>query len=368
MDTTDSSQTSAPTPDRRWIHPLCQALALDRNGPLLVLPDDRLLGADEEGLITSADDGRTWAPTLPARYGQHPREPGSFYLIRTDSGVLVMVYLDLSSYHFQWNEPAGEPEADCRLDLCAVRSLDGGRTWVDRQVLLDGYNANFFGFIKTRGGRLVVPAEHLTTRPGRWIVCSLSSSDDGRTWRRSNWIDLGGHGHHDGATEPTVAELSDGRLMMLIRTNLDRFWQAFSDDGGQSWRTIQPSTIDASSSPGFLMTLRSGRLLLVWNRLNPEHQTAWPRKEPGPFSEVSASWYREELSAALSEDDGGHWTRPIVIARQPGGQLSYPFLLERRPGECWITAGFAHQKGWRDPLPLRLKIREEELLDAASRG
>jgi len=42
------------------------------------------------------------------------------------------------------------------------------------------------------------------------------------TWResistrsRSNLIDVGGHGDHDGALEPTLTELRDGRLWML---------------------------------------------------------------------------------------------------------------------------------------------------------
>jgi hypothetical protein len=153
---------------------------------------------------------------------------------------------------------------------------------------------------------------------------------------------------------------------MLIRTNLDRFWQAISEDGGRYWRSIQPSQIDASSSPGHLVRLQSGRLLLVWNRLNPEGGT-WPRSQPGPASEMSPSWHREELSAAFSADDGKSWTRPIILARQKEGQLSYPYVFERRPGELWIIAGFAFKKGWQDPVPLRLAVRETELLGASAK-
>jgi predicted neuraminidase len=212
----------------------------------------------------------------------------------------------------------------------------------------------------------VASVEHLVRNPGHWVACSLSSDDEGKTWRQSNLIDLGGHGHHDGATEPTMAELSDGRLLMLIRTNLDRFWQAFSDDGGRYWRTIQPSPLDASSSPGCLLRLRSGRLVLLWNRLNPEGRI-WPKSRPGVASEVPASWHREELSLAFSEDDARTWTKPLVIARQTNGQLSYPYLVERRPGELWLMAGFAFRRGWKEPVPLRLRAHEGELLEATKR-
>ena len=347
--------------ETRWVNPLFEPLEVIRNGPFLALPEGRLLSADEESLLASSDEGRTWEVVSPLAFGQHPKEPASFYFLRTRSGVLVMVYLDLVHSEFHWDDERGEPVEPCRLELWAARSLDDGQTWVDRQCLMDGRNANFFGLIQTSTGRLVLACHHLVPHPGRWIIRSFASDDDGQTWTGSNWIDLGGHGHHDGATEPGVTELSDGRLLMLIRTNLDRFWYAFSEDGGRYWRTLLPSPIDASSAPGYLLRLQSGRHVLVWNRLNPEGGT-WKRRGPDVASELPTSWYREELSIAISEDDAQTWSRPLVIARQVGGQLSYPFVLERRPGELWITAGFAFRKDWEAPLPLRVKVTEEELL------
>lgn len=357
----------AAVDDNRWVHPLCRLAPIDRNRPLVVLGDGSLMMLDVQGLCTSKDDGKTWSKPQAVCQGLHPTEPAAAYLVKCKSGVLVVVYLDCTTQQFTWDEKAGEPKDDCRLELWAIRSLDGGKTWIDRQRLLDGYNANFFGFIQTRTGRLVASAEHLVRNPGRWVSCSLSSDDDGKTWKRSNLIDLGGHGHHDGATEPTIAELSDGRLLMLIRTNLDRFWQAFSDDGGRNWRTIQPSPIDASSSPGYLLKLGSGRLVLLWNRLNPEGRTA-PKSGPSAASEVPASWHREELSIAFSEDDAKSWTKPLLVARQKGGQLSYPYIVERRPGELWLMAGFAFRRDWKDPLPLRMCAEEEVLLREAKKS
>jgi hypothetical protein len=106
-------------------------------------------------------------------------------------------------------------------------------------------------------------------------------------------------------------------------------------------------------------------LLLVWNQLDPEGRT-WPRAKPGAASEQCPSWHREELSIAISQDDGGSWSKPTVIARQPDGQLSYPYVFERRAGELWVFAGFAFKAGWQGPLPLRLKLREEDLVRGTS--
>jgi hypothetical protein len=335
--------------DSRWVHPLCQPLAVESNGPFVELADGSLMTVDPQGTRRSQDDGKTWSE--PRRVcegldGLHEgREPASSSIVRTRGGALVIVYLNSTTYNFSWDDKINQPKDDCRLEIWAIRSLDGGKTWIDRQRILEGYNPNFFGFLQTRGGRLVATVPHLVRDPGRYVACSLTSDDEGKTWRRSNLIDLGGHGHHSGAMEPTVAELSDGRLLMLIRTHWGRFWEALSDDGGLSWRTVRPTQIESTSAPGFLLKLRSGRLALVAN------------DKAG----------RTNLLLAFSEDDGKTWTKPVVLARQKDGQLSYPYCLERRPGELWVIAGFAFKKGWQKPLPLRLKIDEEAFLREAKK-
>lgn len=343
----------------RWVHPATRALEITRKGPFVLMPDGALATVDDKGFSLSYDGGKTWSEPVFVCRGINPAEPASYYLLRTRNNVLIMVYLNFEGRKFSWDNERNEP-GDCRLEVWAIRSLDGGKTWVDNQRILDGYNPNFFGLIQTASGRVVVPLQHLVSDPGRLVVCSFYSDDEGLTWQRSNWIDLGGHGHHDGAFEPTIAELPDGRLLMLIRTGLDRFWQAISEEG-KYWRTIQPSAIEASSSPGYLLRLRSGHFVLVWNRLNPEGRV-YEKTRPTPFhSELPASWHREELSLAFSED-GFNWSKPVVIARQPGGQLSYPYVFEPEPGVLWVIAGFAFKKGWQDPWPLALELKVNDFI------
>ncbi|MGC8842826.1 MAG: sialidase family protein [bacterium] len=345
----------------RWIHPLCEELKISFNGPFLSLKDGRLAVVSSKGIRFSDDGGLSWSEPIFICEGINDKEPASSAILQTETGVILFLYLNFSDYRFQWDEERGEPQ-DCKLELWCIRSLDGGYSWIDHQRVLEGCNGNFFGFIQTTSGRLVASVEHLVSNPGRWVSLSVYSDDEGKTWRKSNLIDLGGQGHHDGALEPTLVELKDGKLLMFIRTNLDRFWQAVSDDGGRYWRKIIPSRIDASSSPGKLMRLKSGRIALVWNRLNPEGGE-YPKREFKGGTEFPASWHREGLSIAFSEDECESWTEPVVIARQKGGQLSYPYLFQPRPGELWIIAGFAFKKNWEEPYPLRLKIEEEKFID-----
>ena len=55
-----------------------------------------------------------------------------------------------------------------------------------------------------------------------------------------------------------IVERRDGSLWMLIRTPLDRFWSAFSSDGGRTWPILRPSDIEASSAPAGLIRLSVG--------------------------------------------------------------------------------------------------------------
>jgi hypothetical protein len=338
----------------RWMDPRCAVLPTDKLGPFAELSEGRLMVVEENTTRISQDDGRTWSEPSPIYEGPGPGRPGGGVLQKTHDGVLVYVYMDMETYQWAWDNDRKEPAEDVRLDVWAIRSLDEGRTWVDRQPIFEGYCGALINIVQTRSGHLVVPVQRLLRDPGRHAQCTYVSADNGQTWQRSNVIDLGGHGHHDGVCEGTVVELQDGRLWMLLRTNWDCFWEAYSSDHGLSWRVIQPGPIDTSSAPGYLARLSSGRLALVWNRLYPEGAQDYPRSGgDGNLSDQPASWHREELSLAFSEDDGQTWTPPVVFARDQEG-LSYPYLFERRPGELWITTLFQGK--------LRLRLREADFV------
>ena len=196
----------------------------------------------------------------------------------------------------------------------------------------------------------------IRTNPGHHAVVTYTSPDEGLSWKRSNIVDLGGIGDHDGTIESTLEELRDGRLLMYLRTNWGYFWQTLSDDKGLTWKDFRSTDIDASSSPGLFKRLSSGRLIMVWNRYYPQGKTSY-RLVGGDrnFSAFPVSLHREEISVMFSEDDGRSWSRPTVVGKttEPKTQISYPYLLERTPGEVWLTFPFS---------ALRLSIRESDFI------
>jgi len=341
-----------------WTDPRCGLLPSDRLGPFVRLTDGRLLTFGANASLTSADEGASWSEPRTIYAGKGPGLPAEGGLaLKTRDGVIVYVYMDRSTFRWSWDEAKREAGRDARLDVWVIRSLDDGKSWTGRRRIFKGYCGALINMIQTRTGELVAPVQRLLRDPSRHAICVYVSRDAGRTWDHSNIIDLGGHGHHAGAMEPTVVELRDGRLWMLIRTNLDRFWEAYSSDRGMSWRVIGPSQIDASSAPGYMLRLASGRLALAWNRLCPAGRDSYPRRGGDcNLCEVAASWHREELSLAFSDDDGRTWTDPVVILRVEGGGPSYPYIFERAPGELWVCTRFADKAA--------LLIREQDFVSA----
>jgi hypothetical protein len=127
---------------------------------------------------------------------------------------------------------------------------------------------------------------------------------------------------------------------------------------------LLPTDIDASSAPAYLARLRSGLVAMAWNRFYPEGLSAeekarFPlRGGDRNLSERATSWYRGEVSLALSEDDGQTWTRPQVVMRCASRGLSYPFILERRPGLLWLMTRFNYR--------VAITLREQEFVGPAS--
>jgi len=329
-----------------WIHDKAEDISgVIKGGPFIRLADGQLLTVLDNHACVSPDDGRTWTrhrifeddgPVVTGSAGA---------LIQTcGNGAIIMAFINMNERaNWNWQEDILDSPGAI-LPTYVIRSLDGGRTWQDLQKLHDEWTGAIRDIIETRDGSVVLASMMMRHNPGRHTVVTYTSRDEGEKWTRSNVIDLGGIGNHGGVTESTLEQLADGRLWMLLRTNWGRFWETYSEDEGLTWKAFGVTSIDASSAPGHLKRLHSGRLALVWNRYFPEGKKQYPLQGgDGNWSEVPVSNHREELSLMLSDDDGRSWSDPVVIARitKEDQQLSYPLIFEACPGEMWITTTFA---------------------------
>jgi len=321
-----------------WLEPRVKALPFRPKGPFLTLKDGGILCIQETQALISRDGGATWKGHKI--FGDHKLEARPEQaLIRARDGSIVLVFLDELGRRWEWDNEKNRPVGEIHLYTWSIRSLDEGKTWVDLTRITDGYCGAIRDMIQTESGRLVIPVQRYLPDKVRHATWMYYSDDVGKTWHRTQLLDIEGRGHHDGAIEATLVELKDKRIWVLLRTGEDYLFESFSSDGGMTWSGPAKTKFDASSSPAILKRLASGRLAMAWNRLHPEGTTDDSLRRAGVFTQRKASWFRAELSLAFSDDEGATWTDPVVIARhaKPVGWVAYPYIYEREPGLLWIT-------------------------------
>lgn len=352
QDAPDNALVTKPTgtSDSTWnpqFHPAVHKDEFLRQGAAFAnTPDGRIVRFSAKTTSISEDDGQTWSAPRAVPLGDHTGSAPQ--LAVTPNGVFVLAYMNSAESVWEWDYETREVSADSTLPVYATRSSDEGKTWTEPQRIFAGRSGALTDILADSAGSVILPITGYLRSPSRAVQFVMVTRDDGLTWTE-RVIDIGGHGHHEGAMEPTLVELRDGRLWMLIRTNHDVLYESFSDDGGLTWSEAVPTKISASSSPAVLRRLDSGRLILGWNQVRPRGMTEaeWKTKplarRGGQFGTIAASWHREEFSLAFSEDEGRTWSDPVIVARQPGGWLSYPRLFEPTPGEIKLGLFFNYE-------------------------
>ena len=342
------------------LHPLAQPLGFPHQGPFVRAGDGTIWAVDAPGAQISQDEGRTWQARAlldPARFLAHNERA----LLRTREGVLLYAFLNAKEKVFRWDQAKGGPQEGCRLPVYLRRSSDDGVTWSEPTLLQEGWCGAVRQMIQLRSGRVVLVSQRAEANPGRHVTIIHVSDDLGLTWKTSAPLDLREQGNyagtvpglsgatHGGGIEGTVYEKENGDLKLLLRVPHGHLEELNSRDGLQ-WSVPQPSTLEASDSPATVLRLASGRLAMVWNRYTD------PAARTGR---------REELSFALSHNDGLTWSIPQVIAvhrvksgaREGAFWISYPYLFEAHPGRIWITT----MQG-----AVRLALNETDFLQPAS--
>jgi len=304
---------------------------------------------------TSQDLGATWSEeshvmalspeaggwTLPEALVDSEGEVHLFFLNDAHSGVILTG---------EDQRPKAGRLHERRLDIWHARSRDGRARWEEPKKIWEGYTGALNSVIETHTGRILLPFSCLTNRTwanrgegldtftyrGQFDSTLVYSDDGGETWvwpqvrLKTPTPDIVSA---YGAVEPVIVELRDGRIWMLIRTQQGRFYESFSPDGA-AWGTPMPSAIVSSDSPGGIVRLTDGRLMLFWNNC-----LRYPYAYGG----------RQVLHAAISADEGQTWRGYREVARDPlrnepppprgDHGTAYPFPIALRDGRAAFVTG-----------------------------
>lgn len=266
----------------------------------------------------STDGGRTWSDPQPLKLTNGLDMMGVMdgNLMRLRSGALGFV-------HRARVWAGGGFEADYRAQMHFHKSEDEGNTWSLPVEINPPHQREYITnevCTMLDDGRIIVPVyDYMGPIPASenpkqverfgerfagaarstFSTCYVYYSDDeGATWTRSRNetfipIDKGVEGSY-AMGEPAVVQLKDGRLLMLGRTNVGRFFKAYSDDRGETWH--EPIATDLACPPSPCTIKRippTGDLLVIWNQVS-----RW---------ESMQGLFRHRLSCAVSSDEGETW-------------------------------------------------------------
>lgn len=234
----------------------------------------------------SADNGETWSEPEVIEFIS--REHDGVHRSYAQPGFVDPVRDRLLSMLLVGRLPTDDPlEGMRQWHLWYSVSGDGGRTKaVEEQVIQEGdydhghpcrgvwtgRNSIMIGDstcrpIRTRCGEILVPVQVTPVGPGgeyhnpgggytyhdsavligRW-------RNDHLSWEFSDYLSNDPSRSTRGALEPTLAEMPDGRILMVlrgsndVRPDLPGFkWFSVSGDGGRTWREVKPWTYDDGS-------------------------------------------------------------------------------------------------------------------------
>jgi predicted neuraminidase len=296
-----------------------------------------LAGGDTEpsplnytGVTRSTDEGRTWTPLDTFNVG-FPREgktigQGPTELIVRDGRCTLFFSTHSKHWANDWRS-------------WYLTSDDSFKTWSQPIEVPGRLKERTFirNHIVTRDGRIIVPFQHYIgpedeqdkapldrafTNPRNGV---LISADGGKTWSEHGNVRLTPNDRYFGWAENNLAELSDGRIAMIIRADGlgGLLYYAESKDGGKTWPEF--ASITRVPNPGSKATLYplGGDTVAMLHNPNSKH--------------------RSPLSLWISFDGLKTWPYQRVLVPEssdgPKGRLNYPDGFVSKDKQ-WLHFGY----------------------------
>ncbi|MDB5308992.1 MAG: BNR/Asp-box repeat protein, partial [Gemmataceae bacterium] len=241
-------------------------------------------GGDAEGarnvqIWASTFDGKAWSE--PTVMGSEPGQPcWNPVFFKTSKGSLVL-----------WYKAGPKPD---NWTGYVRRSGDGGKSWSEPEML----PAGFYGPVRAKplqlaSGTLLAGTSIESYR--NWTPYVDRSTDDGKTWTRSNPFPVPGKMRQ---IQPTLFETKDGRVVALMRSSDPRrVCRAESKDGGETFGPAEETELANPSAGIDVAKTRKGDVFLIYN--------------PTPIA-------RTPISLALSSDDGKTWRKVADLDSELG--------------------------------------------------
>lgn len=326
----------------------------------------------------SADGGRSWGavePILPV--------VGPPVIATTPGGFLLDPVTDVLSLFFLVQKvatPGGDfmnpAQNDVQLWVARTTGYDltgrpifGTAQHIPLEVLSSGlpvaWGLSYSNGIRTISGAHLYPVSYMVDSVGTFTSNVLRSTDGGATWSQSATelvLPSAPVGYERGITEVAITQLDDGSILLLARqqdATKHYFVTSTSTDDGATWSTPTDSAILSSNTAAALF--RDGR---------GGHGLTWPGHNG--FGQVS--YYRNNLTAAYSDDDGASWHGyQDLLAASSISHPGWGNINETRTGvnvDSWETPDDGRVFAWGRPTlpPLLMLIDDYDAFVRDSHG
>lgn len=312
------------------------AIVTSKNGTILAFAEGRKNTSSDTGdidlvLKRSIDNGKSWSDiSVVWNDSQNVCGNPAPVVDFTTGTIWLLSTWNLGSDHE--SDIINQTSKDSRR-VFVLYSTDDGITWSTPKEITPEVKQKDWTWYATGPchgiqlensnlkGRLVIPCDHIEAYTNKYFSHTVYSDDHGKTWQ------LGGTTPQDQVNECTIAELSDGKLMLNMR-NYDRTQKSrkisLSTDGGISWGNIfADKVLIEPICQGSLLTHTfadkgSGKILF----LNPANESS-----------------RANMTLRLSVDEGNSWVKSRVLY---SGSSAYSDLTKLENGNigCFYEAGY----------------------------
>lgn len=281
-------------------------------------------------IIRSTDGGKTWSrPEVLIDTPWDDRAPNFCQL--ADGTILC------SFFTYPGPMASDLTRDPARTALTGIiRSFDNGKTWEQEPKVLPVpfvYDATDGPIIELQDGSALICVYGREVGAPNEMVAFCRTTDSGETWELLSTLAT----DHE-MSETAVAQLQDGRLVMIARPEGDIAW---SSDGGRNWTPPQPLGVRLFEPR--LITLRDGTLLCL-----------------------HGSYGAGGLRAMFSTDGGETWIAPNEKYGFPVDPSVYGYgqAVELEDGSVWAayihTGGHSSQDARTEALwSIRLRVRPD---------
>jgi predicted neuraminidase len=198
---------------------------------------------------------------------------------------------------------------------------NSGKTWSSVKPIDDntGWGCRSNG-IKLSTGEFILPIHSFG--PGH-TAAVLYSTDKGKNWTRSTIVKLPGK---TWAVEPSVVEIDNNNLMMILRSRDGFLWMTKSKNHGKNWEDPVKTKQSAAYASHNIISTKKGDLVLTHNPSTP------PVRTP--------------LTIRASNNQGATWGKPLVLSKvevpKPDDevfsrQVTYPSAVQLPDGNILVV-------------------------------